>query len=51
MTTETVTSFDQLDLIPALQKVLNDVGYETPTPIQARTIPLLLQGKDFLGQA
>jgi len=51
MTTETVTSFDQLDLIPALQKVLNDVGYETPTPIQARTIPLLLQGKDVLGQA
>ena len=51
MTTETVTSFDQLDLIPALQKVLNDVGYETPSPIQARTIPLLLQGKDVLGQA
>jgi len=51
MTTETVTSFDQLDLIPALQKVLNDVGYETPSPIQARTIPLLLEGKDVLGQA
>jgi ATP-dependent RNA helicase DeaD len=51
MTTETVTSFDQLDLSAPLLKALNDVGYETPSPIQAQTIPLLLNGKDVLGQA
>jgi ATP-dependent RNA helicase DeaD len=34
-----------------LQKALRDVGYETPSPIQARTIPLLLEGRDLVGQA
>ncbi|MDC0598408.1 DEAD/DEAH box helicase [Gammaproteobacteria bacterium] len=51
MTTDTVTAFDQLGLTPPLLKALNDVGYETPSPIQAQTIPLLLEGKDVLGQA
>jgi ATP-dependent RNA helicase DeaD len=51
MTTDTITSFDQLGLQPALLKVLDEVGYETPSPIQARTIPLLLDGKDVVGQA
>jgi len=51
MTTDTVTSFDQLALSGPLLKALNDVGYETPSPIQARTIPLLLEGRDVLGQA
>jgi ATP-dependent RNA helicase DeaD len=51
MMTETVTAFDQLALNKALLTVLDEVGYETPSPIQAQTIPLLLQGKDVLGQA
>jgi ATP-dependent RNA helicase DeaD len=51
MTTDTVTAFDQLALNKPLLAVLDEVGYETPSPIQARTIPLLLQGKDVLGQA
>ena len=51
MTTETITSFDQLDLNEFLLKALNDVGYEKPSPIQAETIPLLLEGRDVLGQA
>jgi len=51
MTTDTVTSFDQLDLTKPLLKILNEVGYETPSPIQAETIPLLLHGKDIIGQA
>ena len=51
MTTETVTAFDQLALNKPLLAVLNEVGYETPSPIQAQTIPLMLQGKDVLGQA
>ena len=51
MTTETVTQFSQLELKNSIVKVLNDIGYETPSPIQAQTIPLLLEGKDVLGQA
>ena len=51
MTTDTVTEFNQLALSPALIKALDEIGYETPTPIQAQTIPLLLEGKDLLGQA
>ena len=34
-----------------LQKALRDVGYETPSPIQAQAIPLLLEGRDLVGQA
>ena len=48
---DTVTSFVQLDLPATLQKALVDVGYETPSPIQARIIPHMLEGVDVLGQA
>lgn len=51
MTTDTVTAFHQLALNKHILNALNDVGYETPSPIQAQTIPLLLEGKDVLGQA
>jgi ATP-dependent RNA helicase DeaD len=51
MNTATVTAFSQLALNNSLLKALDEVGYETPSPIQARTIPLLLQGEDVLGQA
>lgn len=51
MTSEPVTSFDQLGLSPAVLKVIDDVGYEVPSPIQALTIPLIAQGRDVLGQA
>jgi ATP-dependent RNA helicase DeaD len=44
-------TFSELNLTPSVLKVLDDVGYETPTPIQTQTIPLLLQGRDVLGQA
>ncbi len=47
----TLPSFSDLALIEPVLKALKDVGYETPSPIQAQTIPLLLQGKDVLGQA
>jgi len=46
-----VTRFSDLDLAPALLKAVEDVGYEQPSPIQAESIPVLLQGKDLLGQA
>jgi len=51
MTTDTVTTFEQLALKTPLLKALNDVGYESPSPIQAATIPLLLDGRDIIGQA
>jgi ATP-dependent RNA helicase DeaD len=44
-------TFADLGLPAPLLKALNDVGYETPSPIQAQTIPPLLQGRDVLGQA
>jgi len=45
------TTFNEFELKPALQKSLDEVGYETPTPIQEQTIPLMLEKKDVLGQA
>ena len=47
----TLPSFRDLALIEPLLKALEDVGYETPSPIQAQVIPHMLQGKDVLGQA
>jgi len=44
-------TFSQFALIPSLLKALNEVGYEAPTPIQSKTIPLLLEGHDVVGQA
>ncbi|MCP4430203.1 MAG: DEAD/DEAH box helicase [Gammaproteobacteria bacterium] len=51
MTTANVTAFDQLALHKNIFKVLDEVGYETPSPIQAQTIPLMLEGRDLVGQA
>ena len=45
------TKFSKFELKPTLLKALSEVGYETPTPIQDQTIPLLLEKKDVLGQA
>ena len=43
--------FTDLGLPEPLLKALADVGYETPSPIQAATIPPLLAGQDVLGTA
>lgn len=48
---DAVTSFSELELPAPLQQALVDVGYETPSPIQARIIPLMLESVDVLGQA
>jgi ATP-dependent RNA helicase DeaD len=47
---DTVT-FADLGLDPKVLKALADVGYETPSPIQAATIPPLLAGRDVVGLA
>jgi len=44
-------TFNDLNLIKPLLKILDDVGYESPSPIQAQAIPLLLDGRDIIGQA
>ena len=44
-------SFKQFGLSENLLKAINDVGYEAPSPIQLKTIPILLAGKDMVGQA
>ncbi|MEN8260705.1 MAG: DEAD/DEAH box helicase, partial [Pseudomonadota bacterium] len=46
-----ITRFEQLALSPPVLKALEEVGYETPSPIQAASIPHLLNGDDLLGQA
>jgi len=51
MTTDTLPQFKDLSLSEPILKALDTVGYETPSPIQAKTIPLLLDGRDVLGQA
>ncbi|TCO77649.1 DEAD/DEAH box helicase [Chromatocurvus halotolerans] len=52
MSSETpITRFADLDLPAALQQALVDVGYESPSAIQAMTIPPMLEGVDLVGQA
>jgi len=46
-----IPGFRELGLSEPILAALAAVGYETPTPIQAKTIPLLLSGADLLGQA
>jgi len=43
--------FTSLGLSAAVLKVLDQVGYETPSPIQAAIIPHILAGRDVVGQA
>ena len=46
-----VVTFADLALAPTLLTALERLGYAAPTPIQVRTIPTLLAGRDMLGQA
>jgi ATP-dependent RNA helicase DeaD len=48
---ETPSSFSALGLSADIVSVLDALGYEAPTPIQAQAIPLLLAGRDVLGSA
>src|SRR5688500_860128 len=44
-------SFEKLSLIEPILRALNNEGYKTPTPIQEKAIPILLERKDLLGCA
>ncbi len=48
---ESAAGFAALGLRPELLSALVSLGYEEPTPIQRETIPLLLEGRDLVGQA
>ena len=43
--------FSDLALADPILQVIREVGYETPSPIQAKSIPPLLEGHDLIGQA
>jgi len=45
------TTFSDLGLSDAVLKAIKDIGYETPSAIQAATIPTLLEGRDVVGLA
>ncbi|HEY9279067.1 MAG TPA: ATP-dependent RNA helicase DbpA [Eoetvoesiella sp.] len=47
----TTTSFSSLPLAPAVLSNLDSLGYHTMTPIQAQSLPLILEGKDLIAQA
>ncbi|GGH37446.1 DEAD/DEAH box helicase [Dyadobacter endophyticus] len=44
-------TFQDLELIEPIKKALQEEGYTTPTPIQAKAIPVILENKDLLGCA
>src|SRR5215210_4911179 len=46
-----MTTFAELGLSEPLLQALNDVGYQSPSPIQEQAIPPLLEGRDMIGQA
>ena len=46
-----MASFSELKLSPPVVKALEKIGYEQPSPIQAASIPHLLDGRDLLGTA
>ena len=47
----TTSSFSSLPLSPAVLSNLDSLGYHTMTPIQAQSLPLILEGKDLIAQA
>ena len=44
-------SFDSLQLSPLVLQAIKDLGFESPTPIQERAIPVMMSGDDMIGQA
>jgi ATP-dependent RNA helicase DeaD len=46
-----MTAFADLGLSDSSLEALQDVGYEQPSPIQEQAIPVLMEGRDMIGQA
>ena len=47
----TMSNFDSFKLLPPLARAVKELGFENPTPIQEKSIPLIRDGKDVVGQA
>ncbi len=45
------TKFEVLNLNPSILRAVEEMGFEEMSPIQAKAIPVLLEGKDVIGQA
>lgn len=45
------TTFNDFGLAKPLMTALSDLGYESPSPVQAQSIPILLEGHDLIAQA
>ena len=48
---ERAYTFSELGLRDSVVRAISDLGFEAPTPIQAKAIPILLKDRDFIGQA
>ena len=46
-----MTTFKDLNLTKQLINALNDIGFESPTPIQEKAFPVIMSGKDAVGIA
>ncbi|MDP1575034.1 MAG: DEAD/DEAH box helicase [Coxiellaceae bacterium] len=46
-----ISSFSEFSLDEAVLKAVQEMGYETPTPVQSQSLPILLNGDDLLAQA
>lgn len=51
MKNKELQDFEALGIQPAIIKALDEMGFEEPTPIQKAAIPILLEGRDLIGQA
>ncbi|THF53476.1 DEAD/DEAH box helicase [Flavobacterium supellecticarium] len=46
-----MTTFEQFNLPKSLQKAIDEIGLTTPTPIQERSFPVIMSGRDMMGIA
>ena len=46
-----IKTFGDIELSRKILNAVHDMGFEEPSPIQAQTIPLVLEGHDVIGQA
>jgi ATP-dependent RNA helicase DeaD len=44
-------NFDELDISDEIKHAITDMGFEEASPIQSEAIPIILDGKDIIGQA
>ena len=51
MSTPTIDTFKQMAISDAVLRAVEEIGYEQPSPIQAASIPVLLNGEDLIGMA